>query len=180
MEVHPEITPELADWIQAQPVCFIATAPLSEQGHINLSPRGLDSWRVLDGRRVVLLDLTGSGNETAAHLNENDRITLMWCAFEGPPRILRVYGRGRVILPERDGWSELRARFAAGLPGVRQIFDIAVERVQTSCGFGVPLMKFEAQRDTLVRWAENRGEAALQDYRKDKNATSIDGLPAPR
>lgn len=180
MQVHPEITPELGDWIARQPLVFLATAPLAEDGHINLSPRGLDSWRIPDPKRVVLLDLTGSGNETAAHLDENSRITLMWCAFEGPPRILRVYGQGRVILPEQDGWSELRPLFARGMPGVRQIFDIRVERVQTSCGFGVPLMKFEAQRDTLLRWAENKGEAALQDYRKENNATSIDGLPAPR
>jgi hypothetical protein len=180
MELHPQITPELADWLQHQPLCFVATAPLNQRGHINLSPRGLDSLRILDPKRVAILDLTGSGNETAAHLNENGRITVMFCAFDDPPRILRLYGQGKVILPEGENWQALRSLFATGIPGVRQIFDIEVTRVQTSCGFGVPLMTFESQRNTLLRWAENKGETGIRDYQQAKNALSIDGLPAPR
>jgi hypothetical protein len=171
------ITAELKAFIEAQPVFFVATAPLSGEGHVNLSPKGLDSLRVLSPTRVAYLDLTGSGNETAAHLQENGRITLMFCAFTGSPRILRLYGTGEVVLPESPGWSELAGLFPE-YPGVRQIIVAEVSRVQTSCGYAVPLMDFARQRDTLLRWAEAKGET-LPMYRQEKNATSIDGLPAP-
>ena len=174
-----EIDPGLAEWIQAQPMYFLASAPLSAEGHVNVSPRGLDSLRILGPRQVALLDLTGSGNETAAHLLENGRITVMFCAFEGRPRILRLFGRGRSVLPGDAEWDELRDRFPAGMPGVRQIFLVEVHRVRSSCGFGVPLMAFQAQRDELIEWAEKKGEDGLKAYRAEKNSRSLDGLPAP-
>ncbi len=177
-KVHPEITPEFAEWIAAQPLFFVASAPLAADGHVNLSPKGLDSLRILSPLRVAYLDLTGSGNETSAHLAENGRITLMFCAFAGPPRILRLYGQGHVVLPSHPAWADLRPQFAA-TPGARQIVVIDVERVQTSCGFAVPLMEYTEQRDTLVRWAESRSDEQLLAYRQEKNMVSIDGLPTP-
>lgn len=177
-KVLEEISDELREFIQAQPVFFTASAPLAADGHVNVSPKGLDCLRVLGPLRVAYLDLTGSGNETAAHLEENGRITLMFCAFSGPPRILRLYGRGTIVQPGDGAWDALRPGFP-DYPGVRQIVDVAVTRVQTSCGYAVPLMDFAGQRDTLPRWAENRGEARLVAYRAEKNARSIDGLAAP-
>lgn len=179
MKVYNEIPPELAEWALAQPVYFMATAPLASDGHINLSPRGLNHLRILDPLHVVLLDLTGSGNESAAHIDENKRVTIMFCAFEGAPRILRFYGEAEVILPDHPDWVKLRSRFEPDIPGVRQIFSIRLNRVQTSCGFGVPLMDFVHQRDELNLWAEKKGEAALKEYQKKNNRVSIDGLPAP-
>jgi hypothetical protein len=171
------ITEELQAFIEAQPLFFVATAPLSPAGHVNLSPKGLDCFRVLSRSRIAYLDLTGSGNETAAHLQENARITFMFCAFEGPPRILRLYGIGGLVLPGQTQWAELAALFPE-YPGVRQIVVADVERVQTSCGFAVPLMEYVGQRDTLLRWAEARGDD-LRRYRQEKNARSMDGLPTP-
>lgn len=179
MGAKTEIDDELAGWIAAQPMFFVASAPLSAAGHVNLSPRGLDCFRLLGPDRVAFLDLTGSGNETAAHMLENGRITLMFCAFTGKPKILRLFGRGQAIQPGASGWQALRAHFPADLPGVRQIFLVEVSAVRTSCGFGVPLMAFERQREDLLNWAENKGEAGLEEYRQRKNAYSLDGLPAP-
>ena len=176
-KVLPAITPELKAFIEAQPLFFVASAPLAPGGHVNLSPRGLDSFRVLSPTRVAYLDLTGSGNETAAHLTENGRITFMFCAFSGAPRILRLYGHGEVILPAAPRWSELDGLFPFH-PGIRQIITADISRVQTSCGYGVPLMDVAGQRDTLLRWAEAKGDT-LPAYRQEKNARSIDGLPAP-
>ena len=178
-KVLQEIDQELAEWIAAQPVFFNATAPLSENGHINLSPRGLDSFRVLGPLEVAYLDMTGSGNESAAHIAENGRITLMFCAFNGAPRILRLYGHGEVILPDNSEWETLRPNFPAALSPARQIIRVRVERVQTSCGYGVPLMAFTGQRDDLLLWAEKKGEEGLLEYRAKNNRRSIDGLPAP-
>ena len=177
-KVHPAINADLADFIAAQPLFFVASAPLAADGHVNLSPKGLDCFRVLAPDRVAYLDLTGSGNETAAHLAENGRITLMFCAFVGAPRILRLYGRGEVVQPGTERWEELAAHFP-DLPGARHIVEATIDRVQTSCGFAVPLMDLVRQRDTLVRWAENRGQEGLEEYRARNNAFSIDGLPAP-
>ena len=177
-KVHTHISDELAAFIVAQPLFFVASAPLGAEGHVNLSPKGLDCLRILASNRVAYLDLTGSGNETSAHLAENGRITLMFCAFSGAPNILRLYGRGTVALPDTSAWNELHGVFP-NHAGARQIVVINVERVQTSCGFAVPLMEFVEQRDTLLRWAENRGEDRLNDYRQEKNFTSIDGLPTP-
>lgn len=175
--VVDSITAELRSFIEEQPLFFVASAPLADRGHVNLSPKGLDCLRVLGPHEVAYLDLTGSGNETAAHVAENGRITFMFCAFAGPPRILRLYGRGRVVAPDAEGWDELRSLFPE-YPGVRQIVAARITRVQTSCGFAVPRMELVGQRDTLLRWAEAKGDA-LPAYRAEKNARSIDGLPAP-
>jgi len=177
---HSEITPEFAAWIADQPLFFVASAPLAGDGHVNVSPRGLDTFRVLTPRQVAYLDLTGSGNETAAHLHENGRITLMFCGFAGKPRILRLYGQGRVIVPGVPDWPGLRGEFPADLPGVRQIVTVELHRIQTSCGFGVPLMDYRGQRDTLAQWAQRKeAQQGLKAYRDEKNARSLDGLPAP-
>ena len=178
-KTYPEIDPDMAAWIRAQPLFFVASAPLSADGHVNVSPRGLDTLRVLGGRRIAYLDLTGSGNETAAHLAENGRITVMFCAFEGKPRILRLFGRGRVVRPGEGEWERLRVEFPPEMPGARQIVDIEVDRIQTSCGYGVPLMDYQGQRETLVDWANKKGPDGLAEYWEKKNSRSIDGLPAP-
>ncbi len=178
-KVLPDINDELAAWIAAQPLFFVASAPLSGEGHVNLSPRGLDSFRVLGPREVAFYDLTGSGNETAAHLAENGRITVMFCAFEGAPRILRLYGRGRVVRPTDTEWDRMRAHFNQALPSARQIVHIEVSRVQTSCGYGVPLLALQGQRDDLINWAEKKGPQGLQQYQRQNNRRSIDGLTAP-
>jgi hypothetical protein len=169
------ITPEFRRFIEAQHVFFVATAPLSGDSHVNLSPKGLDCLRVLSETSVAYLDLTGSGNETSAHVEENGRITFMFCAFGGPPTILRLYGRGRTVLPGTARWDELIGLFPK-YPGTRQIIEADVRRAMTSCGFGVPLFDFRGHRDTLARWAESKGPDALAQYRRDKNARSIDGL----
>lgn len=177
-KLYSGIDAEMAAWIAAQPVFFVASAPLSAEGHVNCSPRGLDTLRVLGPNEVAWLDLTGSGNETAAHLAENGRITLMFCAFSGRPRILRLFGRGEVLLPDSEGFRRLRPHFP-DLPGVRQLIRVEVTRVQTSCGFGVPLMGFEGQRSELLDWAGRKGEEGLAAYRAERNARSIDGLTTP-
>lgn len=174
-KVLDRLTPELQAFLERQHVFFVATAPLAG-GHVNLSPKGRDSFRVLDPGRVAYLDLTGSGNETSAHLLENGRITIMFCAFEGPPLILRLYGQGRAVVKDSDGWDELSPRFPA-LPGARQIFVVDLDRVQTSCGDGVPFMDFRSERDKILQWAESKGEDGLEAYRHEKNLQSIDGLP---
>jgi hypothetical protein len=165
-------------FIEAQQLFFVATAPLSANGHANLSPKALDAFRVLSPTRVAYLDLTGSGNETSAHLRENGRITFMFCAFAGPPKILRLYGRGETVLPSDGRWAELLPHFGEH-PGARQIIVAEIDLVQTSCGFGVPLYAYVGQRDTLTRWAEAKGDAGLESYRAEKNAHSIDGLVTP-
>jgi hypothetical protein len=172
------LSADLRSFIAAQSVFFVATAPRADDGHINVSPKGLDTFAVLDDASVAYLDLTGSGNETAAHVLENGRITVMFCAFSGAPRILRLYGSGRIILPEHDDWARLRLRFGV-VPGERQIVVVDVQRIQVSCGFGVPLMEEVGPRDTLVRWAEKKGAAGLEAYRAEKNAVSMDGLRTP-
>jgi len=177
-KAHPQITDALRAFILAQPLYFVASAPLSQEGHINLSPKGLDTFRVLAPDRVAYLDLTGSGNETAPHLLENGRITFMFCSMSGAPRILRLYGRGRVVLPGDAEWEAMASTFP-DLPGVRQIIVAEIRRVQTSCGFGVPTMEAPQQRDTLLRWAESKGPEGLASYRAEKNVRSLDGLEAP-
>ena len=177
-KVYDRISDELQDFIRQQHLFFVATAPLSTAGHVNLSPKGLDSLRVLSPNRVAYLDLTGSGNETSAHLLENGRITLMFCGFQEPPLILRLYGQGRVVLPHDSDWQALYSLFSP-LPGARQIIVTEVDRVQTSCGFGVPLYDIQDQRSLLLDWAAKKGEAGLQDYRQQKNSVSLDGLPTP-
>jgi hypothetical protein len=163
--------------IAAQPVFFVATA--AAEGRINLSPKGYDAFRVLSPTRVAYLDLGGSGNETHAHLAAEQadagRITLMFCNFQQPALILRIYGRGRSVLPQDAGWGELSAHFTL-LPGTRQIFDIAVESVQSSCGYGVPLMHLEAERETLVKYHQ-KADPAAWEAKTAGRTRSIDGLP---
>jgi hypothetical protein len=161
-------------FIAEQKVFFTATAP--EEGRINLSPKGMDTFRCLDGERVAYLDLTGSGNETAAHLAENGRMTVMFCSFSAQPLILRLYGRGRVVRPGDGGWSALRPLFPE-LPGERQIVVLEVESAQTSCGFAVPVYELKGERQALVEWTLAKGEGRLVEYRREKNRVSIDGLP---
>jgi hypothetical protein len=168
---------DLVEWITEQPVFFVATAPSGRHGHVNLSPKGYDSFRVLGPTQVAYLDLTGSGIETVAHILDNGRLTVMFCAFSGPPRILRLYGSGEVVVPADRRFAELVQRFPR-LPGVRSVILLSVERISTSCGFAVPTMELTGERSTLRQFAE-RGESAgtLAAYRSKENAFSIDGLP---
>lgn len=181
-----EISDESRHFIESQKMFFVASAPLSAAGHVNLSPKGLDTFCVLGPSRVAYLDYTGSGVETIAHLRENGRLTIMFCAFEGKPRIVRLYGRGRALLvgsPESE-LSEPDAMLRADLlkrfnpPALaRSIIVLDVDRVSNSCGFGVPLYRFEGERDQLTSWCARKGEAGLAAYQREKNAQSLDGLP---
>jgi hypothetical protein len=143
-----------------------------------VSPKGIDTFRVLSPNEVAYLDLTGSGNETSAHIQENQRITLMWCAFDGAPNILRLYGRARTVLPDSLEWAAYAAHFTL-YHGARQIIVADIHRVQTSCGYAVPLMEFREDRDTLLKWADRKGDDGLAVYRQEKNSRSIDGLGTP-
>lgn len=172
-----QITEELQSFIKDQRLFFVSTAP-KNGGHINLSPKGFDCFRVLSPARVGYLDITGSGNETSAHLYENGRITFMFCAFDGPPKILRIYGQGYTVLPGDKDWEELSSHFNI-LPATRQIIVADVLKVKKSCGFGVPLYEYRGERDHAIKWAENKGIDGLEEYKKEKNQVSMDGLPAP-
>ena len=178
-KLYDSITPELQRWIGAQALYFVSTAPLSAAGHVNCSPKGLDSFRLLGPRSVAYLDLTGSGAETIAHLRENGRIVFMFCALNGPPKIVRLHGRGEVVTqashPTR--WQELMAHFAPQ-PGVRSIITADITRISDSCGYGVPKYEFVGDRDAIQRWVDTRGVAALPAYRQEKNLKSLDGLPS--
>jgi hypothetical protein len=176
-KVYAEITPELAAWLAQQKVFFVGSAPLSAEGHVNVSPKGLDTLRVLGPRRVAYLDLTGSGAETVAHLRENGRIVLMFCAFSGPPKIVRLHGAGSVVTPASAKWAALHARFPGHL-GTRAIVDVAVSRISDSCGYGVPTFAGVEERVALPRWAQTKGPQGLHAYRREKNSRSIDGLPS--
>ena len=173
------IDDKLAEWIHAQHVFFVASAPLSAAGHVNLSPKGQDSFAILAAREVAYLDFVGSGAETIAHVRENRRITLMFCAFEGPPRILRLHGRAEVIEPGDARFAALRSRFPAR-DGVRSVLRIALERIADSCGYGVPLLRFEGDRKQLAAWVDRKGADGLRRYQLDNNTASLDGLPALR
>ncbi len=170
---YAQISPELEAWIRAQPMFFIATAPLSATGHVNVSPKGLDTLRVLGPRRVAYLDLTGSGAETIAHVRENGRVVLMFCALSGPPKIVRLHGKAMASPPG----SELRIHFPEHM-GARAIIDVQVTRVSDSCGYGVPRFGKAEPREALDMWTQKKGSEGLADYRRKKNARSIDGLPA--
>ena len=175
---HEYITEDHQAFIEDQRMFFVCTSPLSAEGHINLSPKGFDCFRVLSPTRVGYLDIVGSGNETSAHLLENGRITFMFCAFDGPPKILRLYGKGKTVLPGDVEWNEISNHFTI-LPATRQIIVADIFMVKSSCGFGVPLYKHEGERDHAFKWAEKKGEDGLEEYKKEKNMTSMDGLPAP-
>jgi hypothetical protein len=165
------------EFIESQRIFFNASA--SAEGRVNVSPRDVAALRVLDPHTVVYMDRTGSGNETAAHLRADGRLTLMFCAFEGPPMILRLYGRGRILPRGGAEYATLLTSHFAGqeVPGARQMVRLDVDRVQTSCGMNVPLFDYVGDRDQLTHWAEAKGEAGLEEYRRQKNAVSIDGLP---
>jgi len=163
-------------FIAKQKMYFVASAPLDASGHVNLSPKGLDSFRVLSDTRVMYMDVIGSGNETSAHLLENGRITFMFCAFEGPPLILRLYGKGYTVLPGDAEWPELSKDFDL-LLATRQIIVADIDMVQTSCGFSVPLYEHTGERDHAFKWAENKGVDGLEKYKEEKNRISLDGLP---
>ena len=171
---YTKITSRLQKFIEAQKIFFVATAPNS--GRINLSPKGMDSFRVIDENRVLWLNVTGSGNETAAHLPENDRITIMFCAFEGAPNILRLYGKGKEIKEGDASWDELIQLFPE-TPGTRQIFDITIDSAQTSCGMSIPFFEYKGERNELNDWATAQGKDGIKNYWENKNQTSIDGLP---
>ena len=174
-KLYEAITPELAGWIGQQKLFFVATAPLAADGHVNCSPKGMDSFRILGPREVAYLDLTGSGIETVAHLRENGRIVFMFCAFAGPPKIVRLHGRGEAILPASSDFAELAARFP-NYPGVRSIVRVRLDRISDSCGFGVPLYDYAGEREHLVKWAGGKGAEGMARYRRERNARSIDGL----
>ena len=168
------ISPELAEWIGRQHLFFVATAPLAGDGHVNVSPKGHDTLRVLDGHTVAYLDLTGSGIETAAHVRENGRVTLMWCSFDGPPRIVRVSGRGEVAAVDEPRFLD------AGFPemrGARGVVVVHADRIADSCGYSDPKFRYEGERERLIEWTAKKSDEELVDYRATKNAVSIDGLP---
>ena len=172
--IYSELNDTHLAFIQDQHLFFTASAAC--EGRVNVSPKGMDSLRVLDVHTVAYLDLTGSGNETAAHIRDNGRLTIMFCSFVGNPLILRLYGEGKVVHPRDAAWPNWRQHFE-DLPAERQIIVLHIETVQTSCGYGVPLFEYQGERETLPRWAEKKGEQGIRDYWREKNQRSIDGLP---
>ncbi|MEO0429674.1 MAG: pyridoxamine 5'-phosphate oxidase family protein [Pseudomonadota bacterium] len=176
MAFGSKLNPTLRAFIERQPMFFVATA--ARDGQVNVSPKGMATLKIVDDRRMVWLNLTGSGNETAAHLADTNRMTLMWCAFEGDAMILRAYGTARTVHPHDAEWAEAAAPFPA-MAGSRQVFDMTIERVQTSCGSGVPLMTFQSGRGEteLVPFFEEMGEDGVEDFWRRRNAVSIDGKP---
>jgi predicted pyridoxine 5'-phosphate oxidase superfamily flavin-nucleotide-binding protein len=186
-KVYDEIDDGLRRFLEAQHLFFVATAPSGAEGHVNCSPKGLDGFRVLGPRTVGYLDYVGSGVETIAHVRENGRIVLMFCAFEGAPRIVRLHGRGRVIEPHDAAFAAASAPFPrASDSNVRAVIAVDVTRIADSCGYGVPLYRYEGERTQLPAWAERKGADGVADYKRERNATSLDGLagldpsPAPR
>ena len=175
-QVFDGIDDKLAEWITEQPLFFVGTAPAGGDGHVNVSPKGLDTLVILDRTTVAYLDLTGSGVETIAHLRENGRICLMLCAFAGAPRIVRLQGHGEVVEPSHTDFGDLAGRFPP-FPGVRSVIRVHCDRIADSCGYGVPLMGYKGERRALPQWAEAKAPEELAAYRAAKNAVSIDGLP---
>ena len=171
------IADHLATWMEAQPIFFTASAPLAADGHVNVSPKGGDSFRVLGPNRVAYLDLTGSGAETIAHTRENGRLTIMFCAFDGKPNIVRLFGQAEAVPLGDPRFDDLVGRFPAN-PGQRSVVVLDVAEVRTSCGYRVPEMALVAPRSALDEWAERKSPAELDAYRAEKNARSLDGLPA--
>lgn len=170
---YPSISDKHQQFIQQQKIFFVATA--TAEGRINLSPKGMDSLRIIHDNQVAWLNLTGSGNESSTHIQVDSRMTIMFCAFEGDPLILRLYGQAKVIHHNDSQWSELYGLFPDN-PGARQIFVLDVEISQSSCGFGVPFFDYQGERETLNDWADKKGTEGIQQYWRDKNQTSMDGL----
>jgi hypothetical protein len=179
-KVLDAIDEKLVAWIEAQHLFFVASAPLAEDGHVNVSPKGDLRWfRVLGPNEVAYLDFVGSGAETIAHARENGRIVLMFCALEGPPRIVRLHGRASVLVPGEPGFEELLARFEPPEHALRSLIRVDVERIADSCGYGVPLMRFDGKRTQYDKWVDKKlRDGGLDAYVEQKNAESIDGLPA--
>jgi hypothetical protein len=177
---YDRVDERLAAFVEDQPVFFVATAPLADDGLVNCSPKGnRDELKVIDDHTVAYLDQTGSGAETIAHLRENGRIVVMFCAFDGPPRIVRFHGTGRYVLRDDAGFADLASRFPGGEGvGVRSIVCVDVARVSDSCGYGVPLMTLDEHRPTMDSWSQRKGESGIREYWQKKNLSSIDGLPA--
>jgi Pyridoxamine 5'-phosphate oxidase len=182
---YAELDERLTKFILAQPIFFVATAPCltasGEGGRVNMSPKGYrDTFAILGPRTVAYLDLTGSGAETIAHLRQNGRITIMFCSFERAPKILRLYGAGRAVLPGEPDWAGLAAHFGSGhgQGAERAIIAVEVDRISDSCGYAVPIMDLREERDLLTQWSERRTPDGLAAYRAEKNSVSIDGLPA--
>jgi len=167
---------DIKQFIQAQSMFFVASAPLDPHGHVNVSPKGLDTFRILGPKTVAYLDFTGSGVETIAHLKENGRIVLMFCAFDGPPKIVRLHGQGRVFEPHDPEFARLAMQFPK-YESTRAIIVVELTRVADSCGYGVPLLKYEGERTQLIAWARKKGPEGLKTYRHEKNRQSVDGLP---
>ncbi len=173
---HDSIKPAHREFMEKQHIFFVATAPLSSDGRVNVSPKGLDCFRVLSDHRVAYMDLISSGNETSAHTLENGRITIMFCSVVGTPLILRLYGKGFTVLPGTDDWDAYALHFTI-YPSSRQIIVVEVDLVQTSCGFGVSLYDYVGERDIHFDWAEKKGKQGLLEYKQAKNLRSLDGLP---
>lgn len=178
-KLYDQLDQKLTDFIGRQKMFFVATAPLSGEGHVNLSPKGYDAFRILGPKKVAYCDLGGSGIETVAHIRENGRITIMFCAFEGPALILRLYGRGQVIQFDQPGFADQMKLFPS-IERARNIVTVDVERIADSCGWGVPFMEFKEQRDQLKRWVDHFPAEELDARRYKNNAESIDGLPGIR
>ncbi|MCF6136664.1 pyridoxamine 5'-phosphate oxidase family protein [Pseudalkalibacillus berkeleyi] len=176
-QLFTEMMPKHIEFIKNQHLFFVGSAPLAEDGHVNLSPKGYDALRILSPTEVAYLDLTGSGNETSGHLVENGRITFMFCAFNGAPLILRLYGKGRVALKGSPEWDQLIGLFDE-LPGARQIIIAEIYQVQTSCGYGVPLYTYDGDREKLMEWTDKKGDR-LEDYQTQKNSKTLDGIETP-
>ena len=171
-----DILDQHKSFIEKQRMFFVASAPLSADGHVNLSPKGMDCFRVLSANKVAYMDIIGSGNETSAHILENGRITFMFCAYDGPPLILRLYGKGYPVIPGDEEWEGLAQNFNLVM-STRQIIVADIDMVQTSCGYVVPNYTYEGERDTMPKWVANKGVEGLETYKAEKNMVSIDGLP---
>jgi len=176
-KTYDGIDEPLETFLRNQHMFFVATAPLAADGHLNCSPKGLDSLAVLDPNTVAYLDLTGSGVETIAHLRENGRIVMAFCSFDGAPKIVRLYGRGEVVEPNHPEFAALRAHFPAHYAGVRSVIRVRIERIADSCGFGVPQYQYVGDRTKLQEWAELKGPEGVREYQVKRNRVSIDGLP---
>ena len=173
-QIYPALSDKHAQFIADQKIFFVGTA--TADSRVNVSPKGMDSLRIVDKNRVAWLNLTGSGNETSAHVQQNPRMTIMFCSFDEDPLILRLYGNAQVVHPQDAKWEALYSLFEPTL-GARQIFDLSIDLVQTSCGFAVPYFTFEGEREKLKEWAQNKGDEGLRKYWQDRNQTSIDGIP---
>ena len=175
-KIYQRLDQRLIDFIESQHMFFVATAPLDGAGHVNLSPKGFDTFRVIDPSTVAYLDFTGSGIETVSHLRENARIVVMFCSFEGAPKILRLHGRGEPMASGSARFAELVSLFPP-FPGVRAVIVISLDRISDSCGYGVPIYRYEGERTQLQEWAQHKGTDGLIEYRAESNRMSIDGLP---